>query len=94
MFAAAVLMLVAGAAIGVYRGDLAQFLTIGGLGVVLGGLGVVAILGGLLAELQMRNYYESQGQKPYLIGSLTNFDTTVQGAPREVSANPSTPKRE
>jgi glycosyltransferase involved in cell wall biosynthesis len=94
LFAAAVLMLAAGAIIGVYRGDLAQFLTIGGLGVVLGGLGVVAILGGLLAELQMRNYYESQGQKPYLIRSLTNFDTTVQGAPREVSPKPSGPQRE
>jgi hypothetical protein len=38
-------------------------------------LSVLSLFTGLLAELVMRTYYESQDKKPYVIQSLLNFDT-------------------
>jgi dolichol-phosphate mannosyltransferase len=38
-------------------------------------LSVLSLFTGLLAELVMRTYYESQDKKPYVIRSLLNFDT-------------------
>ena len=61
------------AAAAALRSDLALFLIMGSIGLAVGGLGVVTVLAGLLAELQMRTYYEAQGQRPYQIASLTNF---------------------
>jgi hypothetical protein len=29
---------------------------------------------GLLAEIVMRTYFESQGRRAYLVGELVNFD--------------------
>lgn len=36
-------------------------------------VGCQSILMGLLAEIQMRTYYESQGKKPYVISRTVNF---------------------
>jgi dolichol-phosphate mannosyltransferase len=35
--------------------------------------GVLSMLMGLLAELLVRTYYESQSKRPYSIAQLTNF---------------------
>jgi dolichol-phosphate mannosyltransferase len=44
------------------------------LAAVLGVVGTVALLLGLLAEIVMRTYFESQGRRAYLVGELVNFD--------------------
>jgi dolichol-phosphate mannosyltransferase len=36
-------------------------------------VGIQLITMGILAEIMMRTYYESQGKKPYSIKSLINF---------------------
>jgi glycosyltransferase involved in cell wall biosynthesis len=36
-------------------------------------LGIVCLLSGLLAEMILRTYYESQGKKPYVIREVRNF---------------------
>jgi dolichol-phosphate mannosyltransferase len=41
---------------------------------VLGSVGIISFLIGLLAEVLMRTYFESQGLKPYLISERINFD--------------------
>jgi dolichol-phosphate mannosyltransferase len=37
-------------------------------------LGVSSILMGLLAEITVRTYFESQGRRVYSVRSLTNFE--------------------
>jgi dolichol-phosphate mannosyltransferase len=37
-------------------------------------IGCVSILMGLLAEIMMRTYFESQGSRPYLIRDRHNFE--------------------
>jgi glycosyltransferase involved in cell wall biosynthesis len=44
------------------------------LAAIFGGLGVISLLLGLLAEIVMRTYFESQGRRAYLVGELVNFD--------------------
>jgi len=44
------------------------------LAAILGGLGVIALLLGLVAEILMRTYFESQGRRAYSVGELVNFD--------------------
>jgi glycosyltransferase involved in cell wall biosynthesis len=44
------------------------------LAAILGAVGIIALLLGLLAEIVMRTYFESQGRRAYLIRELVNFD--------------------
>jgi dolichol-phosphate mannosyltransferase len=44
------------------------------LAAILGAVGIVAFLLGLLAEIVMRTYFESQGRRAYLVQELVNFD--------------------
>jgi glycosyltransferase involved in cell wall biosynthesis len=44
------------------------------LAAILGAVGTIALLLGLLAEIVMRTYFESQGRRAYLVGELVNFD--------------------
>jgi glycosyltransferase involved in cell wall biosynthesis len=44
------------------------------LAAILGAVGIIALLLGLLAEIVMRIYFESQGRRAYLVGELVNFD--------------------
>jgi len=44
------------------------------LAAIFGGIGVTALLLGLLAEIVMRTYFESQGRRAYLVAELVNFD--------------------
>jgi glycosyltransferase involved in cell wall biosynthesis len=44
------------------------------LAAILGAVGIIAFLLGLLAEIAMRTYFESQGRRAYLVGELVNFD--------------------
>jgi glycosyltransferase involved in cell wall biosynthesis len=44
------------------------------LAAILGAIGIVAFLLGLLAEMVMRTYFESQGRRAYLVQELVNFD--------------------
>jgi glycosyltransferase involved in cell wall biosynthesis len=44
------------------------------LAAILGAVGIIALLLGLLAEIAVRTYFESQGRRAYLIGELVNFD--------------------
>lgn len=44
------------------------------LAAVLGLIGVMSIMMGLLAEIMVRTYFESQGRTAYNVRSLTNFD--------------------
>jgi glycosyltransferase involved in cell wall biosynthesis len=44
------------------------------LAAIFGAVGVIALLLGLLAEIVMRTYFESQGRRAYLVGELVNFD--------------------
>jgi dolichol-phosphate mannosyltransferase len=44
------------------------------LAAILGAIGTIALLLGLLAEIVMRTYFESQGRRAYLVGELVNFD--------------------
>jgi glycosyltransferase involved in cell wall biosynthesis len=44
------------------------------LAAILGAVGIIAFLLGLLAEIVMRTYFESQGRRAYLVGELVNFD--------------------
>jgi glycosyltransferase involved in cell wall biosynthesis len=45
-----------------------------GLAAIFGGIGVTSLLLGLLAEIVMRTYFESQGRRAYLVADLVNFD--------------------
>jgi hypothetical protein len=36
-------------------------------------IGCISVLMGLLAEIMIRTYFESQGSRPYLVRKLTNF---------------------
>jgi len=40
-------------------------------------VGVMSVLMGLLAEMLVRVYFESQNRSPYLVRDLTNFDDRV-----------------
>jgi glycosyltransferase involved in cell wall biosynthesis len=42
-------------------------------------VGVMSLLMGLLAEMLVRIYFESQNRSPYLVRDLTNFDETGNG---------------
>jgi glycosyltransferase involved in cell wall biosynthesis len=42
-------------------------------------VGVMSLLMGLLAEMLVRIYFESQGRSPYLVKSLVNFDEGAAG---------------
>jgi glycosyltransferase involved in cell wall biosynthesis len=42
-------------------------------------IGVVSILMGLIAEMLVRTYFESQARSPYFIRDLVNFDPPDQG---------------
>lgn len=44
------------------------------LAAILGGVGVIAFLMGIMAEMVMRTYFESQGRRAYLVGDLINFE--------------------
>lgn len=48
-------------------------------------VGIMSILLGLVAEMLVRTYYESQGSRAYLVRELINFDNgfMASGAPRE-----------
>jgi glycosyltransferase involved in cell wall biosynthesis len=48
------------------------------LGILLLLAGIQLITTGLIAELLMRTYYESQGKKPYNIRSVESFETAYQ----------------
>jgi hypothetical protein len=39
-------------------------------------MGIQSVLSGLLAEVLIRTYYESQGRRPYLVGSVTEKGET------------------
>lgn len=45
------------------------------LSAVLGAVGVMTFLMGILAEIMMRTYFESQGRRAYIVGELINFET-------------------
>jgi len=47
------------------------------LSAVLGAVGVMTFLIGILAEIMMRTYFESQGRRAYIVGELVNFDGVV-----------------
>lgn len=53
------------------------------LGLLLLLAGLQLITTGLIAELQMRTYYESQGKKPYNIRSIKSFETKSQKVPAD-----------
>lgn len=55
------------------------------LAVFLFSLGVQLLLMGLLGEVLMRTYYESQNKKTYLVRELVNFDETELPASGRVS---------
>ena len=40
-------------------------------------IGCMSMLMGLLAEMMMRTYFESQGRRAYLVRSLTNFERDI-----------------
>ena|SRR5438874_2350685 len=44
------------------------------LAAILGGVGIIALLLGLLSEIVMPTYFESQRRRAYLVGELVNFD--------------------
>ena len=44
------------------------------LAAILGGVGVIAFLMGIMAEIMMRTYFESQGRRAYFVGELINFE--------------------
>jgi dolichol-phosphate mannosyltransferase len=48
-------------------------------------VGIMSILLGLVAEMLVRTYYESQGSRAYLVRELINFDIgfTASGASRK-----------
>jgi dolichol-phosphate mannosyltransferase len=46
------------------------------LSVFLMSIGVISILLGLIAELLVRTYFESQGRSAYLVRNLYNFDNS------------------
>ena len=39
-------------------------------------VGIVSVLMGLLAEMMVRTYFESQGRSAYLVRDLINFETS------------------
>ena len=43
------------------------------IAVIFGGIGVISLLLGLLAEIMMRTYFEPQGRRAYLVAELVNF---------------------
>lgn len=47
------------------------------LSAVLGAVGVMTFLMGILAEIMMRTYFESQGRRAYIVGELINFAPPV-----------------
>jgi glycosyltransferase involved in cell wall biosynthesis len=51
-------------------------------------LGVQLLLMGLLGEVLMRTYYESQRKKTYLVRELVNFDASGSLPPGESAATP------
>lgn len=74
MFAAAALIVAGGVSSAVWPGPLTNLLVTASLGLLVGGVGVLAILIGLVAELQWRTYFETQQQRPYVYRQLVNFD--------------------
>jgi len=49
------------------------------LAIFLSIVGVQSIMIGLLADLQMRTFYESQGKRTYLIRKIVGFDSNNTG---------------
>jgi dolichol-phosphate mannosyltransferase len=43
-------------------------------------VGMMSILMGLVAEMMVRTYYESQGARAYLVRELINFDRSTLNA--------------
>ncbi|UCG33772.1 MAG: glycosyltransferase family 2 protein [Phycisphaerales bacterium] len=68
------LVMLAGIAASVIYRDLPLLLILLGIGMGICCMGALAALAGLIAELLMRVYYESQSQRPYQIDSLINFE--------------------
>ena len=56
------------------EGQWIQATTLLQLAVFLFSLGVQFLLMGLLGEILIRTYHESQGKKTYLVGETVNFD--------------------
>jgi glycosyltransferase involved in cell wall biosynthesis len=82
------LVMLASIAAGVAYRDLPLLLILLGIGLTMCCLGGLAALGGLIAELLMRVYYESRGQRPYQVATLTNFGTrSVEADDRSASGN-------
>jgi hypothetical protein len=54
-------------------GEWFQPMTVLLLAVFLFSIGVQLLLMGLLGEILIRTYHESQGKKTYLVGDLLNF---------------------
>jgi dolichol-phosphate mannosyltransferase len=48
------------------------------LAIFLSIVGVQSIMMGLLADLQMRTFYESQGKRTYLIRNMIGFDKNTR----------------
>jgi len=44
------------------------------LSAILAGVSIMAFLLGIVAEIMMRTYFESQGRRPYVVGELINFN--------------------
>jgi glycosyltransferase involved in cell wall biosynthesis len=63
-----------------HPGEWVQPVTLLLLAVFLFFLGVQLLLMGLLGEILIRTYHESQGKKTYLVGELLNFNTPVERA--------------
>ena len=62
-------------------GEWLQPVTLLLLAVFLFSLGVQFLLMGLLGEILIRTYHESQGKKTYLVGETVNFDPISKPAP-------------
>lgn len=77
MLALAALFLTAGAALAVLSLSLTTLAMFAALAVCIGGIGVLAVLIGLVAELQWRTYYETRDERPYVFRELINFDAAA-----------------
>jgi len=77
MLAAAAVLLAAGVGVSIWSRSVTTLLTTGALALTTGGLGVLAVLIGLVAELQWRTYFEARQQRPYVYRQLINFDASA-----------------
>ena len=62
-----------------HPGEWVQPVTLLLLAVFLFSIGVQLLLMGLLGEVLIRTYHESQGKKTYLVGETVNFSATTKG---------------